>query len=163
MKSTFTTILLISAILAITGCNNSASTSESPADAIPDDGVRLVSITANDTLQFNVTEIKAKSGEKLRIRLTNIGKMPKQSMAHNWVLLKPMDTPAINAFGIQASAAGPEYLPKDKSQIIAHTKMLGPGESDLIELTAPAASGQYPFICSFPGHYAVMKGILIVE
>ena len=129
---------------------------------IPEDGVRLATIAANDTLQFSDSEIKAKSGEKLRIRLTNIGKMPKQSMAHNWVLLKPMDTSAINAFGVQASAAGPEHLPKDKSQIIAHTKMLGPGESDLIEFTAPPPLA-ITFFCSFPGHYAVMKGILIVE
>ena len=114
-------------------------------------------------MQFNVTEIRAKAGEEIRIVFTNIGKMPKQAMSHNWVLLKPMDLSAFNAWAMSAATKAPAYLPDDKSAILTSTKMLGPGESDTIEFTAPSQAGKYPFLCTFPGHFAIMKGKLIVE
>ena len=47
-------------------------------------------------------------------------------------------------------------------QVIAHTKLLGPGESDVIEFDAPAP-GTYPFVCTFPGHAPLMNGQLVVQ
>ena len=56
-----------------------------------------------------------------------------------------------------------EEIPADmKDKFIAHTKMLGGGESDTIEFDAPAP-GTYTFMCTFPGHYALMQGKFIVE
>ena len=46
--------------------------------------------------------------------------------------------------------------------MVAHTKLLGGGESDEITFTAPAA-GEYPFICTFPGHFAIMQGVMTVK
>jgi azurin len=68
------------------------------------------------------------------------------------------------AFGQKsATAMDNDYIPaSEESSIIAHTKMLGGGESDTIEFTAPA-KGSYEYLCSFPGHYALMRGVLIVE
>jgi azurin len=57
----------------------------------------------------------------------------------------------------------PEYLPKDQSAILAHTKIVGGGESDTVTFTAPDKPGTYPFFCSFPGHFSMMKGKLIVK
>ena len=54
-----------------------------------------------------------------------------------------------------------EYVPKSDA-ILFYTKMAGPGEKTTVEFTAPAP-GKYPFICTFPGHFALMKGIMIVE
>ncbi len=62
-----------------------------------------------------------------------------------------------------ASAEETDYIPSEyKDQILEHTKMLGGGESDTIEFEAPAA-GTYDFLCTFPGHYALMQGKFIVE
>ena len=54
-----------------------------------------------------------------------------------------------------------EYIPGG-NETIAHTKMIGGGESDTITFTAPE-KGSYTYICTFPGHYGLMKGVLIVS
>lgn len=147
--------------LLFTGCGKSEAPSTSVA-AAPADGVRTIEITANDAMKFSLTEIRARSGEKIRVALTNMGRMPKQAMGHNWVLLTPMDDAAALAFANTAATRMPDYLPEDKSAVLAHTKILGGGETDTIEFTVPAAPGAYPFLCTFPGHAALMRGKLIV-
>jgi len=159
-SSFITTIACTITALALVACGPAPSSGGGEETSA--DGVRTVSITGNDQMQYNIHEIKAKPGETLRIKLTNIGRMPAQTMAHNWVLLQKMDAGAVNAFAMSASTK-PDHLPDDKTPIIAHTKMLGPGESDTIEVTAPSEAGSYPYICTFPGHAALMKGQFIVE
>lgn len=153
--------VVASAALLLSACGKPETSAATPA-AAPANGVRTVAITANDAMKYDVTEIRAQPGEKLRVKLTNTGRMPKQAMGHNWVLLAPMDDAAVLALAGAAATKMPEYLPEDKSVVLAHTKILGGGESDTIEFTAPTASGVYPFVCTFPGHAALMKGKLIV-
>lgn len=148
--------------LGLVACGDSSSSSAS-GETTSADGVRTIQITGNDQMQYNIHEIKAKPGEKLRVQLKNIGKMPAQTMSHNWVLLKKLDQAAVNAFAMAAASKTPEHLPDDRSAILFHTKMLGPNESDTIEVTAPAEAGAYPYLCTFPGHSALMKGQFIVE
>jgi azurin len=115
-------------------------------------------------MRFNSPPSEASPGEALRVELKNIGRMPKQSMGHNFVLLQPMADAELNAIGIAASMAAPLYHPKDMSKVIAHsTKVLGPGESETIDFKAPTEPGEYPYICTFPGHFATMRGKLIVK
>lgn len=159
LPTRFLLALAAGSSLLFTGCGKS----EAPVSvAAAPDGVRTVAITANDAMKYDVTEIRAQPGEKIRIKLTNTGRMPKQAMGHNWVLLAPMDDAAVLAFAGAAATKMPDYLPDDKSAVLAHTKILGGGESDTIELIAPGAPGAYPFVCTFPGHAALMRGKLIV-
>lgn len=126
-----------------------------------DENVVEITITGNDQMQFNLAEMKVKAGQTVRVTLNHVGKMDKNVMGHNWVLLT--QGTEIGAFGQAAVAAkATDYVPAGTTQIIAHTKLLSGGESDTIEFVAPAA-GTYDFICSFPGHYAIMKGKFIVE
>lgn len=118
-------------------------------------------ITGNDQMQFNKKELRVKAGQTVRITLTHVGEMPKNVMGHNWVLLKKGTD--INDFGQKAvAAADNDYIPANADQVIAHTELVGGGETTTVEFTAPAA-GTYDFICSFPGHYAIMQGKFIVE
>ncbi|WP_203257614.1 azurin [Hyunsoonleella ulvae] len=121
-----------------------------------------VVITGNDAMQFNKKEIRVKAGKTVKITLRHIGKMGKDVMGHNFVLLK--NGVNLTAFGNKAANARDNgYIPESSTQdIIAHTKMLGGGETDVIEFDAPEP-GTYEFLCSFPGHYALMKGKFIVE
>jgi azurin len=115
-------------------------------------------------MKFSVAEIRAKPGEPLSVKLTNVGQTPKFSMGHNWVLLKIGTN--VEAFASDAmNAAATDYVPADhKEAIVAHTKLLGPKESDTAVFNAPSTPGHYPFLCTFPGHYQVgMRGELIVE
>ncbi|MFV9552228.1 azurin [Algibacter sp. PT7-4] len=118
-------------------------------------------ITGNDAMQFNKKVIRVKAGKKVKVTLKHIGKMGKNVMGHNFVLLKQGVN--LTAFGnLAASASDNSYIPKNTNNVIAHTKMLGGGETAVIEFDAPKV-GTYQFLCSFPGHYALMKGEFIVE
>jgi azurin len=177
MKITSRIILAACATVALglTGCgkSNADATASSPGAAAPKASTpaaakpttgRAIEITANDTMKFSVTEIRAKSGEALAITLVNQGTMPKFSMGHNWVLLTA-DVDLNTFAGDAAMAAKSDYVPASyKDRVVAATKLLGPKESDTIVFNAPAKPGRYPFVCSFPGHFQVgMKGDLIVE
>jgi azurin len=54
------------------------------------------------------------------------------------------------------------YVP-DSNHVLFHTALVLPGASDRIFFTAPSAPGAYDFICSVPGHFMTMKGVLLVE
>jgi azurin len=176
MKTTsrFVLVSVILAGLLAGGCGRSenpagtapATSRAAPATAAVDKPAtgRAIAITANDTMKFNLTEIRAKPGEALAVTLTNEGSVPKFSMGHNWVLLAAgVD---LNAFAADSTqAATTEYVPASfKDRVLASTKLLGPKESATALFYAPKQPGRYPFLCSFPGHFQVgMKGELIVE
>lgn len=135
--------------------------SYSPVNSTPATNAREIVVESNDRMQFDTKEIKVKAGEEITLTLKHVGKLPKQAMGHNWVLLK--DGVVVKDFAMEAmKAKDTEYLPKDSKDIIVATKLLGGGESDTITFDAPA-KGTYTFICTFPGHYGVMQGTFIVE
>lgn len=128
--------------------------------AIAQDTVEIT-IESNDKMEFNMDEIKVEAGQTVVLTLKHVGKLPKAAMGHNWVLLTQGTD--INKFGAAASKfADNDYLPEDSDQYIAATELIGGGQETTIEFKAPEA-GTYDFICSFPGHYAMMKGKFIVE
>lgn len=146
--------------------SNAPAESPKAADVDPVsevDGVVVVSMTGNDQMRYNLELIPAKSGQTVRITLTNIGRMSKAAMGHNVVILKAdADPDAFVAAAAQVKAT--DYIPEaKKDELLAYSKLLGPGESDTIEFVAPAA-GSYTFLCSFPAHlYGGMRGKLLVE
>jgi len=182
-------VLVFSALGVLGACSNSTATPEStsaadktaakpapakaaapaaakaaPAPAaveIPADAVKVV-VEANDMMQFNLKEIKVPAGSTVALTLKHVGKIAKAAMGHNLVILTAGAD--VNGFATAAmSAKDEDYLPKAKAaSVLAATKLLGGGESDTIVFKAPAA-GSYDFLCSFPGHYAIMKGKFIVE
>lgn len=127
------------------------------------DDAKPVLIHANDQMKYDVTAISASPGQKVTVTLTSNGTLPKIAMAHNFVLLKAgTDFSAFAIAGMTHSAEG--YIaPEMADKVIVATKLLGPGESDTITFTAPAA-GTYDYICTFPGHaQAGMHGVLTVK
>jgi len=168
MKIRFLSVSLCSALL-VAGCGKkdapatgapaaSAPAATAPAAAAP----RVIEVTGNDTMQFSVTALSAKVGEDLKIVFTNIGSAPKEAMGHNFVLLKPgSDTMAFGA--ASAVAKDTDHIPPAlKDQVIAHTAILGPRKSEEL-LIKGLAAGEYPYLCSFPGHFVMMKGVLSVK
>lgn len=133
-----------------------------PAPTTEVDGVAVLTLNANDQMQYDKKEFRVKAGQKVKLTLNHTGKMDIKTMGHNFVLLQAGIDPA---FFAQAAAKSTEsdHIPKsEEKNIIAHTKMIGGGESDTIEFEAPEA-GVYPFMCTFPGHWGVMQGKFIVE
>ena len=150
-----------------TDSSDQATTADTSAAALPEVTTpsatvsNTVEITGNDQMKFSTTEIRVKAGEQVTLTLKNVGTMPKESMGHNFVLLGGGTD--VEAFAMKAMVAkATDYIPADmKTSIMSNTKLLGPGESETITFTVPA--GTYDFICTFPGHYASMRGKLIAE
>lgn len=128
------------------------------------DGVTVLEMTGNDRMKFNLETFTVPAGSPVKLVFSNVGKMPMSAMGHNVVFLK--ENTDENAFAAaSAKARDNDFIPLGmKDQILANTKMLGPGESDTIEFTAPFEAGEYVFLCSFPAHmFAGMRGIMVVE
>jgi azurin len=148
----FAAIALLAVTIALAGCSRGRE-----AEA------KLVEITGNDEMKFDVTRFEVKPGQKVTLTLTNIGELAKEAMAHNWVLLEK-GTDAVKLVAAGADHPETDYIPADQAaRVLAKTKLLGPGDSDSITFTAPTELGPYEYICSFPDHYTGgMKGVMTV-
>lgn len=140
---------------------NNTSTTEKTEEKDAKAEVVEITIEGDDKMTFNKSVLKVPAGSTVRLTLIHTGKMPATAMGHDVVILKPNTD--IAAFAMKAMKfPDNHYIPKDAPNVIAHTEIIGGGESTTIEFKAPPV-GTYPFICSFPGHYAMMKGKFIVE
>ncbi|HEY6545353.1 MAG TPA: azurin [Dokdonella sp.] len=122
-------------------------------------------IEGNDAMQFSAKAIEVPASCKdFTVTLKHVGKLPKASMGHNWVLSTAADEPGIVGDAIKAGAAA-DYLKADDARVIAHTKMIGGGETaDVTFSVSKLKAGEsYMFFCSFPGHASLMKGTLTVK
>lgn len=117
-----------------------------------------VTVEGNDSMQFNTKEIKLAGCSEVKLTLKHTGKLPKAAMGHNLAISPKADMASIVA---DAAKAGPtkDYAPAG-AKVIAHTKLVGGGESDTITFkTDKFKKGtEYAFFCTFPGHSAVMNG-----
>ena len=121
-----------------------------------------VEIEGNDAMQFNLKNIDvSKACKDFTVKLKHSGKLPKAAMGHNRVLTNTADVQAVAADGIPAGVAN-QYVKTGDTRVIAHTKVLGPGESDSVTFSVKklTATDSYTFFCSFPGHSGIMKGTL---
>lgn len=152
-----------------TTSNNTPATEETSSDVTIETVPGIENVTTSNTwtvegtdqMKFNTELIRVKAGEDVSLTFKNVGTMPKESMGHNFVVLQPgVDLATFG--GEAATAADNDYIPKSSlSSIIAHSKLLGPGEED--KITFNLQKGVYTYICSFPGHYGVMQGKIVAE
>jgi azurin len=135
-----------------------------PATAAAAKGVRTIEIVGTEDMKFSLTNITAKPGEQLRIRLTSKGAMPKIAMAHNFVLLNK-GVSQVDFATAAMNARATDFIPADKKgDVLAFTGLAGAGETVEVTFKVPAAAGEYPYLCSFPGHFqAGMRGTLAVK
>jgi azurin len=161
----FTSCLFISATLATTAAYAQKPVATvKPAVKTSAGAVRTVDIAGTDDMKFSITQITARRGEQLRVRLISKGTLPKIAMAHNVVVLKLGADPAKFANAGAPHRATDFVPPEMKDQVIAKTAFVGPGETAEVTFTVPLKAGVYPFVCTFPGHFqAGMKGTLIVK
>ena len=124
---------------------------------------RTIEVQVGDNMKYSVATITARPGERLRVVLKGVGKLPKAAMGHNFVLLKKGVDPK-RFVDLSASARDNDFIaPAVEDQVLATTGLVGPGETREVTFDAPAP-GTYTFVCTFPGHFALgMKGALIVS
>ena len=165
----FVTLLASALVLAVPAAQTkpaekpAAPQTKPAAPAAKPGGARLVELTASDDMKYSLTDIPAKAGETLRIKLTSKGTLPKVAMAHNVVVLKTAAKLADFA-NAAATARDTDFVPPAmKDQVLGASGLAGPGESVEVTVKIPAA-GSYPFICAFPGHFAAgMRGTITAK
>ena len=117
-------------------------------------------IEGSDAMKYNVSNIDiSKSCKTFTITLTHSGKMAKNVMGHNVVIAKAADMKGIDADGMKAGLAS-DYIKADDPRVIAHSKVVGGGESTSFTVPVAKLGDGYSFFCSFPGHSALMKGTI---
>lgn len=117
-------------------------------------------IDSTDQMTFDKKAIEiSKSCKTFTVNLTHSGSLPKQVMGHNWVLSKEADAQPVAMDGLSAGI-DKSYLKDGETRVIAHTKVIGAGETDAVsfDVSKLSADEKYQFFCSFPGHISMMKG-----
>lgn len=118
--------------------------------------------TANP-LAYDTKEFSVKAGQKVKLTFNNTH--PAVPQPHNIVIAKPGTKDTLLGQAMQMAAA-PDGMAKgfipDSPDILFKTKLLQPNTIETIEFTAPAA-GDYPYLCTFPGHGAIMNGVMKVK
>jgi len=115
--------------------------------------------TVPERLMYDVKELTVKAGKKVKITFANLDFMP-----HNLMMVQPGKADEIGNQAMVMGAKGFEngFIPDNKN-IIWHTKLIDHGQEEVIEFTSPVNPGDYPYLCSFPGHHLVMRGVLHVK
>lgn len=115
--------------------------------------------TDGDAIAYDKKEFTIKAGEIVKLTFKN--NSTSSAMQHNVVITLPGKESEVDQAGITSGAEN-GWIPKDHPSIIAHTKLVDPGQTDTIVFRAPAA-GKYAFLCTYPGHSASMRGMIIVK
>jgi azurin len=122
---------------------------------------RAITVEADKNLTFVQRSLTVKAGQPLKLTFTNPDTVP-----HNWVLVKPGTLERIgeqaNRLIADPDAAARHYVPQS-DDVLAYTDVVPPQNSFSIYFRAPAETGRYPYLCTFPGHWMVMNGVMIVE
>lgn len=113
-------------------------------------------------MQFTTRELVVpRTCGSFSVTLRHTGKLPATAMGHNFVLARAADVPAVAADGAKAGVASGYVKPGD-ARIIAASRVVGGGESTRVDIPVQRlrAGEAYAYICSFPGHFVIMRGSL---
>jgi azurin len=129
-----------------------------PEPAKPAQHVELELATVANTMTYDKTALTVPAGAEVHLVLKNNATM--STLPHNWALVKSGTEASVAAAGLKlGDKAG--YIDVSDHDMLEHTPLAKPGESSEVTFTAPEP-GKYPYICTVPGHYMMMKGVLTI-
>jgi azurin len=117
-----------------------------------------ISVGTQPGLRFSVQRIDVQAGSRVQLSFTNT-----DDMLHNLVIVGPGTADAVGqaAMALGLEGAAHEYVPLSRD-VLHHTSLLQPGQAETIYFTAPATPGEYTYVCTYPGHHILMRGVLRV-
>lgn len=128
-------------------------------DGIDDLKLTTIKITAIAGMKYDQEKLTVPAGRPVELTLIN-----PDTMEHNLVITLPGRAQeigiAMSAEPTAAAAVG--YVPKDNDAVLYYTAMTKPGTSDTIRFFAPTKTDNYEYVCTFPGHYTSMRGVIEV-
>jgi azurin len=117
-------------------------------------------ITGNDQMQYDKQTLTVPAScKEVTVTLHHAGMLPRETMGHNWVLVSAADFNTVANAGLGAGLANDYVVPGDK-RVLAHTKTIGGGQSTSVTFSTSILKpgGDYRYLCTFPGHNALMRG-----
>ena len=169
MKSLLYSFLVLIFAVTFVACGGGGSDSETTPSETEEAteassgsiGVELTIQPFGEEMKYAVDTLTVAAGAEVTLILENTATLP--IMVHNVVILTTNNDEDVNRVGMAAIVAGEAggYLPEDDA-ILAATPMAQPGETVQVTFTAPSEPGIHRFICTYPGHYALMQGVLVV-
>ncbi len=141
-----------------------ATTPVAPAEEADENEVQEITLKPDATgMRFDVTEFTVTAGSKVRLTFDNTSPVPLQ---HNVLILKPGTLQKVgmlaNAMLTDPQALAKEYIP-ETDDVLFHTSLINPGAKEDLEFVAPEEPGEYPYTCTFPGHWMIMQGVMTVK
>lgn len=139
------------------GSQNEKHRTELPA-SWTDGPDEVITINASPGMTFDVTGFEVKAGSKVRLVFNN-----PTDLLHNLLLVKPglLESVAQNALNMGLEGPKRDYVPLSEN-VLFYTSLIGVGESESIYFTAPEQPDDYPYVCTFPGHWQTMQGVMTV-
>ncbi len=127
-------------------------------DLSGEDVAELTIIAVVGEMRYDIIEFTVRAGQEVKLTLDNPDYMP-----HNLIIVEPntIDDVARQALAMGAEGFEKEFIP-DTPDVLHATRMLDGGESETLEFTAPEEPGDYPYVCTFPGHAEMMRGVMRV-
>ncbi len=178
MKASVRTLVLFSTLaVAISACTKkeegaapdaaapaaetATETAAAPAAVDPNQkpDVEVTIGTEGDAMAFDKKAFEVKAGQVVKLTFKNNASAG--GLQHNLLVVKPGTEQAVANAGIQAGN-DKGWAPDNDPNVLFKTRLINAGETDTITFVAPAA-GEYPYICTFPGHAMVMKGVMTVK
>jgi len=124
-------------------------------------GAGEMTISAPGNLSYDTRELTVSAGDAVQLTFNNTDVVP-----HNWALIRPGTLSQVGALCNQLvsdpDAVFRQYIP-ESDDVLVWTDIVSPRASQTIWFRAPQEPGNYPFLCTFPGHWPVMNGVLIVR
>ncbi|MFP4227886.1 MAG: plastocyanin/azurin family copper-binding protein [Salinivenus sp.] len=165
-------ILFLALSLAACGGSDSSSettASESEGETDTEQAASSEEVDQTVTLQpqgnqmkYKQTEFTVAPGETVRLVFENVASSP--SMVHNVVIINSTEDDVFERVGEAGSKAGSsnDYIPEDDA-VFENTPVAQPGETVEVTFTAPEETGDYGYVCTYPGHWATMQGTMKVR
>lgn len=123
--------------------------------------VKVIRIkTIREAMKYDLKEFTVKPGQSVEIIIEN-----PDAMQHNMVITKPGSLEKVGRAGdaMMKDEKGAEknYVPA-LAEVLYSTPLINPGQSYKLKFKAPVAVGNYPYVCTFPGHWTLMNGVMKV-
>ena len=119
---------------------------------------QVITIGTKPGLKYDVSEIQVKVGSKLKWVFNN-----NDDMLHNCVIVKPNTSTSVGEAALKLGLKGPDlqYVPASNN-VLFHTNLIQPETTETLYFVAPLVPGDYQYVCTYPGHAALMIGKLKV-
>jgi azurin len=121
--------------------------------------IRIIAVP--NQFAFSPSEVGVKAGQKLKVVFDN-----PDHQIHNLVIVRPGTENEVGLLADQMlqdpDAYAKGFVP-DSDKVIWSTPLVNANKKVTLDFTAPKEPGRYPFLCTFPGHWRVMKGVLIIK